>query len=383
MTANRALQAFLWLLAVVFVGLALRPLREGAPADAASFYIGGHLAATGQAHRLYDPVANIESWDALRPMGLRREETPHDNFFIRPAFVAYLYAPFTLLSFEAAWKLILGLTFLEVLLIVWLFPRWFRDYGDLRPWRPLLLAYLPFVWAMGLTQDTVSLTLVLGFALHMILKDRQWLGGAVAALLVIKPHLALTLPIAFYFGGKRRAALAFTLGAIGLACVSFALIGVQGVEQWRELLASSRTDMFPHTMHNVRAFWIRFGAIPAVALLGIVVAAAFVAFRHGDFETKVVVGILASLLLSPHTYTQDLALLALIPFLTPWAVVRWAAFFPWMYVEPFRSDRNWPVVALAAAYLVSLAWKALPALRSAPSVMVNPGSVSDGREGSY
>jgi hypothetical protein len=383
MSANRAFQAFLWLLAVAFVGLALLPLHKGAPADAPSFYIGGHLAATGQAHRLYDPVATIESWDALRPRGLRREEIPHDNFFIRPAFAAYLYAPLTLLSFGAAWKLVLAVTFLQVILIVWLFPKWFRKYGDLSPWRPLLLAYLPFVWTMGLIQDTVFLTLVLGFALHLILKDREWSGGAVAALLVIKPHLALMLPIAFYFGGKRKAALAFTLVAAGLAGLSFGLIGIQGVEEWRELLASSRTDMFPHTMHNVRAVWIRFGAAPAVALLGVIVACAPVAFRYGDLETKVVVGILASLLLSPHTYTQDLALLALLPFLTPWAVVRWAVFLPWMYVEPFRSDRNWPVIVLAVAYLASMAWKAVPAWRVIPSLMTNPRRVPDGREGSY
>jgi hypothetical protein len=57
-----------------------------------------------------------------------------------------------------------------------------------------------------------------------------------------------------------------------------------------------------------------------------------------------------------------------------------------MYVEPFRSDRNWPVIGLAAAYLIFLAWKAWKqssAARSIPSRVGDLRRAVYGREGGY
>jgi len=348
---KKALQAFLWLLALVFVGIALSPIMDTPPMDAPSFYIAGHLAATGEAHRLYDADAIAESWVELRHRGLRREVFDHDNYFIRPAVAAFFYAPLSFLPFEVAWRVFLGLSMLAAVLIVWLFPKWFQRYGDLRGWRPCMFAYLPFVWAMGLGQDTIFLALAIGGSLNLILNGRERSGGALAALVAIKPHLAWAIPLAFYFSGKRKAAAWFLAVGGAMAVVSVSVVGVEGLMNWRELVSSNQTDFFPYSMHNIRAVWIVFGAAPSIPLLVVVVGGLFYGLRSGRLETALAAALIAPPLLSPHSYTQDLALMALLPFLIAPAVASWIVFVPWMYVDPFRTDRNWPVIGLSVAWL--------------------------------
>ncbi len=378
---RRAFYLANWLAALLLASLALSPLTKRPPADAASFYIAGDMALSGRIGQLYDAAAFEDAWRRLEAKGLRRSEFPHENYFLRPAFSAYLYAPLALLPFEVAWRAFFGAGAAAAAVLVWLLPRWFPAAWDHGRWRPWMAVWLPFVWALGVGQDTVLLALSVAAGVFLVGKGRQVEGGLVGSLCVIKPHLAWALPLAFWVCGKRKAAVSYAAAVAVFAAWSFAAVGFEGVADWRALLGGHAIDFRPEAMMNLRAVGIRLGQGPAV-ILGILTAAAFVRIlMKARFEDAMAGALLTPLLLSPHSYPQDLAPLILLPFLncapTPGVagvgvggLVRWAVLLPWMYFVP--EYRNWIVISLALGYLGYLALR--------PDSAAGSGSRAAGRD---
>jgi len=330
---------------------ALPQLRGLIPGDSPSFYFGARMVVEGEVSRLYDPWAIDEQWQGLRGEQVYREAAKHDNYFLRPAFAALLLAPFGWLSFYQFWPLFGFLSVAGALLIAWKFPTWFGRLAEQRDWAPWTVAYFPFVFAIGEGQDTIILTLCLGASLALILSGRQVAGGGLAALLLVKPHLAWGLPLALLAIGKRRAVVAFA-GVGGVLLIgSAALVGVDGLRQWAALLDSPRTDLVPQAMFNLRALAFEAGDHVAFLVAATVGVSAIAVLLRGATADRLAVGVLAPLLFSPHTYAQDLALCAVLPYLTKSKVVTWAVLAPWLYLMPPGRGGNWVFLALASAYL--------------------------------
>jgi hypothetical protein len=358
-TSRRTLWAISWAVAAYVAASALPQLHGLIPGDAPSFYFAARMAATGDIERLYEPEAISEGWELLRAEGVHREAAKHENYFLRPAFSAYLYAPFGFLSFDAAWRLFSVLNACCAMAVAWKFPQWFGELGDGRQWTPWIFAYFPFVWAVGEGQDTILLTFCLGLALHLVMSGRETAGGIVAALLLVKPHLAWGAPLALLAAGRRKAFGAFAVSAAALLGVSAALVGPSGLRQWVSLLASPETDLVPGSMFNLRALALEAGPAPAMAVAGIVIASFLCVAWRGTFSDKLACGVLAPLLFSPHTYPQDLALAAILPFFAIDSRVRWAVFVPWLYLAPPGRGGNWIFLALSTAYLALLGFRAV------------------------
>jgi hypothetical protein len=146
---------------------------------------------------------------------------------------------------------------------------------------------------------------------------------------------------------------------MALIGLSIALVGVPGLRQWMTLISSPETDIVPETMFNVRALALEAGPAPAVAVAGILIASFLCVAWRGDFSGKLACGVLAPLLFSPHTYPQDLALAAILPFVSGGAAVKWAVLAPWLYLFPPGRGGNWIFLALSTAFAASLGFKAL------------------------
>jgi hypothetical protein len=353
--------ALSWLLAALLATVFLSPLQRISPPDFPSYYFAGRMVVTGELSELYKKEAYERRWAEVLAQG--QQIVPYPNFFIRPAFAAYLCAPLGLLSYQTAWLFALILNFAALGVLTWKFPVWFGGC-ELSSWYPWLAVFMPFLWSIGYGQDTIVLTLLVGYCLHLTTKQKDVAAGMILGVCTVKPHLIWALPVVLLVGRRYKCVAAFLATALVLAAVSVAAVGVDGTADWVHLILDEQTDFVPHSMFNIRALWVRLGSIAGAAATLVVLVAFAVILWLGSFRQQASAAILASLLLSPHTYNQDASLAALLPFLNPTAAVRYAVFLPWPYFDPAKDPRNLIMVALSLLYLAVVSLRLLRSCRS-------------------
>jgi hypothetical protein len=99
-------------------------------------------------------------------------------------------------------------------------------------------ASFPFLWTVYLGQLAIVMAFGLYRALRAFEEGREWAAGCWLGLLLLKPQFGLILAIVLL--AKRRWAALAGLGlvAAGLAASTFALVGVDGVRGYHEILRS-------------------------------------------------------------------------------------------------------------------------------------------------
>jgi hypothetical protein len=248
-------------------------------------------------------------------------------FFDAP-LAAVIAAPVTLLPLDAAyrvWGIVQILTLIAAVVVAVRSARWPKDSWTV--WK--VATALAAVAAMG----TLSLLMEAQWtgvnALGLALAYRDWRAGKAgrgALWLVLfagvaKPHLALGL-IAFALGWReRRVVQGAVAGAIGVAVLSIAAVGIDGVAGFLNLVAQSSTQFAPSSFVGLYGFaWAMLGAgAPAEilwlasAVVGCVMAwfaGAAVQRDRTRLEIGLTVAALMTILAAPHMYIHDLVLLA-------------------------------------------------------------------------
>src|SRR5205807_119594 len=161
----------------------------------------------------------------------------------RPAVFAYLCVPLSWFSYRTASMLAVLGNFGLLGLMVWKLPAWFVAEPEMR-WalRACLLVFYPFLKSIGAGQDTLLLTLIVAYALHLESARRQGLAGIILALGLFKPHLLWTLSLALVAERKWKMLGPFAATAAALAVGCWATVGTAGMGQWMALLQASSTD---------------------------------------------------------------------------------------------------------------------------------------------
>lgn len=346
-------------------------VRQTGQHDFMPFYLGGKLAGSGQIAHIYDKPAYQALIAQLRSEGERM--SPFDaNYFIRPAFEAFFYIPFTWLSYSHAATLALIGNIGQLGILVWKLPVWLGVQESFRSAvRAGLTIFYPFVWSILLGQDTLLLTLLVGYALSLGAVRRDGVAGVLLGLCAWKPNLTGLLPFALMAAGRWRMGLYDLATTSLLLALSVGLVGKQGFRQWVNLVQAPSSDITPAVMGNIRALDLSFGmAAAAIALLITIVCCYFVA-RHGSLFDKVSAALLAAMLMSPHAYMQDYSLTAVIALLGTNPAAQIALLLPWPYFY-FRKDML-PMILVWLAWLLFLAVK--HAFRAQPDLGV-PGIAS-------
>ena len=340
-------------------------VRQRGQHDFMPFYLGGKLAASGQIAHIYDKPAYQPLIAQLRNEGERMSRADA-HYFIRPAFEAFLYIPFTWFSYRRASTLALigNLGLLGAL--VWKLPLWLAAPAALRPALRLALAvFYPFLWSIVLGQDTLLLTLLVGYALSRDVVGGEAGAGVTIGLCAWKPNLTGLLPFGLLAARRWRMAIYSLATSSVLLILSFGLVGVQGFRQWVQLVQAPSSDITPSLMGNIRALNIHFGPVFASIALALTIVCFYMALRHGSFSDKISASLLAALLISPHTYWQDYSLTAVIAMLEISPAARVVLLFPWPYL--YNRKDELPMIFIALSYLIALgakqAFRPLPDLR--------------------
>jgi hypothetical protein len=260
--------------------------------------------------------------------------------FVSPPPLAWLVLPLTVLGAAGAVYAWLAGSLIALAAAWWISA---PGHGVTRGlWLLGALAWYPVLYGVDLAQPDLLVVLVVAAAWRLAESSRPYLAGAVLALSLVKPQLALLVPLVLLAAGRWRIAAAWAAGAVVLAGASLLAIGVQGVSDYRSLLNEAQ-----HVVNN-RYFTLAYLVGPGVlsyAAQGAVVVIAMVGGylnRGAGLARLFALGIVATALGATYWHLQDYAILLLAAWLfwrtDPPAWQRW-----WLLVIVAGGELAWPL----------------------------------------
>jgi hypothetical protein len=293
-------------LATVFFATVCRPVLPYARQhDFLSFYTGARLVAEGRAVQLYDPAVQSDRERILVP-GLI-----YIAPYIRPPIYAAVLAPLAALPLPVGFATWIAAQ-VVVLLCVWWWA-YVRFGNDALVFCSL---FLPAAYGIAHGQDCVFLLAVLLSAWVALEHGHGTLAGAIAALVLMKFHLVMLLVPVMILCGKWRILTGFGLAALAEIGLSLAMVGVAGAHQYMGLLTAKDLETLspsPERMINLQALLVNAGLdvwwMRVLSIAAVILFTCWAAWRLRRGTHWFWIAILGSILVAPHAYQYDAALL--------------------------------------------------------------------------
>jgi len=185
-------------------------------------------------------------------------------------------------------------------ILVWKLPFWLPVPPPRRPTVRIALAvFYPFLRSIVLGQDTLLMTLLIGYSLSRNVVGSDAGVGVLIGLCAWRPNLTGLLPFALLAARKWRMAIYSLATSFALLALSFGLVGMRGFRQWVQLVQAPSYDITPSLMGNIRALGLHFGPVLAALALLLTIVCFCIVLRHGSLADKISAALLAALLISP------------------------------------------------------------------------------------
>ena len=207
------------------------PTFLGGRADFRQLYTAGYMLRSGSATHLYDYDAQLYFQRLVVGPG----EIPLP--FIRPAFEALLFVPFSLLSYRPAYFLFLMVN-IGLLSICFRLLRVRLDHiYEVYPWLPvaMFLAFLPIAAALVQGQDSILLLTLLTVSLVLLDRSKDFVAGLLVGLGLFKLQIVIPIGVLFIVWRRWRFSAGFSIASASMALLS---IGVAGYAQARSYALS-------------------------------------------------------------------------------------------------------------------------------------------------
>jgi len=292
--------------------------------DFTIYYCAGRIVRQGLGHQLYDDQTQFRvQQEFAREVSIRQGPLP----FNHPPFEALLFAPFTLVSYPAAFALwdLANLAMLAALpfLLRPLLPR-LQTYSW--PfWMLGMLAFFPIFFTLLEGQDAILLLFLYTLSFVCLKKNRDFGAGCWLALGSFKFHLVVPLVFLLLVHGRRKVLYGFGAVAVVLVVVSFAVVGREGMISYPNYVLHLEGTMaggaISEGMPNLRGFLDTVlpsnpyaGVVVLLFSLGIVLFAVWQC-RGIDssnlFDLKFSLAAFVTVLVSYHALGYDLSILML------------------------------------------------------------------------
>jgi len=227
------LAAYLVVLVIWLVGLYV-PLYFSAfprPIDSLDFSYYYAAARIGIEHgwgHIYDVGLQQQAFFQLHPAA---DVFDWRRYFVSPPPVAWLVSPLTLLPLVPAFWIFAGLSALAFTATGWLVVPG-RGIGKVTLLLTVACVY-PVLIAIQTGQVTPLIAAATILAWWLAARGREALAGLVLVVLVLKPQVAILVPVALLIAGRRRLFVTWLGGAAVLTLASIASIGGEGLDQLR------------------------------------------------------------------------------------------------------------------------------------------------------
>jgi alpha-1,2-mannosyltransferase len=259
--------------------------------------------------------------------------------YVTPEPLAWLLAPFTVLSIPT------GFLLWAVLSLLLLVGAWWLIAPGEGIGRVALLLTALAIWPMHYTfwlGQTATLSIACLAVTWWGLERERWklAGAAIAVATAIKPQLVLLLPVALLVSGRWRPVLwcAIVGGIVG--GVTLLLMGSHGIASYQSSVAYTSTNL----IHSVMTYaWFGRGAVATTIELGLGVIALVLAwYRRDRMDIVFALGIVGSLASASYLHEYDPAVFVL----PAWILLRSRLSLP---------HQVWLLLGVAAAQLIAIA----------------------------
>jgi hypothetical protein len=304
----------------ILICVAGAPRSLSGVVDFRSFYTAGAIVRSGHGPQLYDYDYQQQVQTALA--GPRATPLP----FLYPAFAALPFVPLSLVSYRAAFFILLAGNLGLLLLAASLLRPWLLHLRE-RSWIVLPVLYgCLFGVSVALMQGQISFVLLAAYCGSWVLlrKEHRFLAGVLMSVGLIKFQIAIPVFLLFCFWRQWRLIAGFLVGAIGLAGLSAIIVGKAGLAAyWHGMAgmtrqtafnataAKARYGMFPADMPNLHGltFGIAHGAWWGL-ILNIALCCVTLIFAARQ-RASLLIALPAAMLVSYHMQPHDLTLLLL------------------------------------------------------------------------
>ena len=281
--------------------------------------------------------------------------------FISPPPLAWFVTPLLVLPFDAA------LVIWTLLLLAALGWTWYLLAPPGKWVRPahlvLLLGVFPVAFGVMVGQPGPLVAGVVATAWWLMRSDRPVWAGFVLSLIVLKPQLALLVPICLLVSGHARTFGAWLVATLLIGLVALALLGPEGLARYREVLAETQTPAWDITRRYSISGPLGLGPVLTVTQIVVAGVTLLAAWRHrGEgSEIPMAAGIVGSLLFTPYLGFQDFLMLIVAGWLvlkagaTHWQVLLLVVGYA--LLELALLILAVPILLAEALLLASLAWQ--------------------------
>ncbi|HZQ25112.1 MAG TPA: glycosyltransferase family 87 protein [Terriglobales bacterium] len=317
---------------VLFFGA--RHVIASGSTDFMHLYVSGKLVRTGQGAKLYDGPTQLA---AQLPVSawVRFSNSPY--VYLRPAFEAFLFVPFSYLPLRAAFILWDGINIVILLCIPWILRAELPSFTRLPYiyWAVILFAFFPVTSVLIQGQDDILLLLLLALAYLAIAREKMFAAGCWLGLSAFRPQFVLPLLFILLFAGDSSVLWGFLTVTLLFAALTAILIGWSVLIEYPKYLwwfanvghnHHSGDQVFGNAP-NIRGLWSGYlstylseNAITVgLVLLSMVTVgiAAVMMKKWGRTrpELSFSIALIAAILVSYHAFAHDLVLLLLPLFL--------------------------------------------------------------------
>jgi hypothetical protein len=330
--------------------------------------IGARIGLEHGWSHLYSLTLQRQLFEQVRPGVVFND----GQWYISPPPLAWLAMPLSALGPAPAFYLWFALSVLALVAAWWLAAPgsgWKRFL-----WLLAALAWYPVLYGLSLGQPILFVLLAVAGCWKLAEAGKPYLAGVVLAASTLKPQLALVLPVVLLLAGQWRIVAGFALPAAILAGLSLAMLGGDGLAEYRGLLALEAQDV------NNRFFtlavllgpgWLTSVAQGAVIVVGL--AAAYLN-RHAGLGRLIALGLVTTVLSASYLHLQDFTILVVAAWLfwrdAPPAWQRW-----WLLLIAVALEVAWPLTPAPALVAITVWWVMLciPAIERKPKPVAAPG----------
>lgn len=372
-------------------------IREGSAYkrfDFRALYAAGYLART-QPSQLYNLNEQGRIQDALVASG------QHLLAFYHPSYETLLLAPFSLVTYPAAY---LAFIAMNMLLLMAAFFAARPAFSSITSWwqpRPglMLFIFVPLLSSIALGQDSILALLFCCLAWRMLKSRRDLAAGCFLALALFKFQFVLPIAVLIAIRQRWRFSQGFLLTAGGLVMLSIGIVGSTGTMEYMRVLsgaasaldasavAQHRMTVFPSLTPNIAGLLYVLGGryLPSPSEFSILVGICSLGLfawcvrlvRKCDQNVAFSIAILCGLLVSYHLYVYDLTLVILAVALLAERIHRYILFalFGLPIALLYVSDRWYFLLALPLGAMLAYASVSLRRQVTAEPEMAEDSSV--------